>query len=53
MPAAALANEQITVHEVSLATIDDWLAAKAAAGFMIEPKVYAGLYWLLKEQRVR
>lgn len=43
-----IAHENITVHEVPLNAIHDWLEAKVRAGFMIEPKVYAGLYFLLK-----
>jgi ADP-ribose pyrophosphatase len=44
-----IAHEKITVHEVPLPEIDTWLAAKAQAGAMIEPKVYAGLYFLLRK----
>jgi len=39
-------HENITVHEVPLNQIHDWLAAKAKEGLLIEPKVYAGLYFL-------
>jgi ADP-ribose pyrophosphatase len=41
-----VAHEEITVHEIPLSEVDDWLAAKASAGLLIEPKVYAGLYFL-------
>ncbi|MFO1512383.1 MAG: NUDIX hydrolase [Verrucomicrobiota bacterium] len=41
-----VAHEDITVHEVSLSDIDSWLAAKAKAGVLIDPKVYAGLYFI-------
>ena len=41
-----VAHENITVHEVLLAEVYDWLAAKAAEGLLVEPKVYAGLYFL-------
>jgi ADP-ribose pyrophosphatase len=44
-------NEDITVHLVPLANIDDWLAAKAREGLLIEPRIYAGLYFLLRETR--
>ncbi len=37
-------HENITVHEVPLSEVHDWLAAKASEGLLIEPKVYAGLY---------
>jgi ADP-ribose pyrophosphatase len=41
-------NERITVHEVDLNTIEEWLAARVKEGFLVEPKVYAGLYFLGK-----
>ncbi|MGH7980484.1 MAG: NUDIX hydrolase [Limisphaerales bacterium] len=45
-----IAHENITVHEVPLAEVHSWLEAKVRAGLMIEPKVYAGLYFLLRER---
>ncbi len=42
-------HEQITVHEVPLAEIDQWLAARAAEGLLVDPKVYAGLYFIRRE----
>jgi ADP-ribose pyrophosphatase len=41
-----VAHEDITVHEVPLAEVHEWLAKKAAAGLLVEPKIYAGLYFL-------
>ncbi len=41
-------TEQITLHEVPLAEVDAWLAAKFRAGVLIDPKVYAALYFLGK-----
>ncbi len=38
--------EAITVHEVPLSEVDDWLQARSADGVMIDPKVYAGLYFV-------
>lgn len=38
-------SEDITVHCVSLSTINDWLNQKMAEGLKVDPKVYAGLYW--------
>jgi ADP-ribose pyrophosphatase len=37
-------HEDITVHEVALGSVDAWLRRKIAAGVLIDPKVYAGLY---------
>ncbi len=39
-------TESIRVHEVPLKAIHAWLAAKIAAGKLVDPKVYAGLYFL-------
>lgn len=41
-----VAHEEITVHEVPLAGIISWLEAKAKTGILIDPKVYAGLFFL-------
>jgi len=40
------AHEEITVHEVPVRTVDAWLKRKTARGMMIDPKVYAGLYFV-------
>lgn len=45
-----VAHEKIIVHEVPLNEVHAWLAAKVQAGLLIEPKVYAGLYFLLREK---
>jgi len=44
-----VAHENITVHEVPLAQVDAWLADKARAGVLIDPKIYAGLYFLKRK----
>jgi ADP-ribose pyrophosphatase len=41
-----VAHEEITVHEVPLNDIHDWLEAKAKLGILVDPKVYAGLYFI-------
>jgi ADP-ribose pyrophosphatase len=41
-----VAHEDITVHEVPLAEIVPWLEAKAKTGVLIDPKVYAGLFFV-------
>jgi len=43
-------GENITVHRVPLASIDTWLANQAACGRLIDPKIYAGLYFLMRQQ---
>ena len=42
-------NENITVHVVPLAQIDDWLAGKAREGLLVEPRIYAALYFLMRK----
>lgn len=39
-------TEKIKVHEVALAEAIPWLRRREKAGRLIEPKVYAGLYFL-------
>jgi ADP-ribose pyrophosphatase len=41
-----VAHEDITVHEVPLSEVRGWLDAKAKSGVLIDPKVYAGLYFI-------
>lgn len=43
-----VAHEEITVHEVPLSDAHDWLAAKAKTGVLVDPKIYAGLYFLIR-----
>lgn len=38
-------SEQITPHAVPLAEIRAWLRAREAEGMLVDPKVYAGLYF--------
>jgi ADP-ribose pyrophosphatase len=41
-----VAHEGIMVHEVPLAEIVSWLDEKAKTGVLIDPKVYAGLFFI-------
>jgi ADP-ribose pyrophosphatase len=43
-------DEQITVHEIPLDEVDAWLAAKVRAGELVDPKVYAALYFLTRSR---
>ncbi len=45
-----VAHENITVHEVSLNEVHEWLVARRRAGLVVDPKIYAGLYFI--ERRV-
>lgn len=38
-------GENITVHEVPLAGVQDWLEGKVRAGLQIDPRIYIGLYF--------
>jgi ADP-ribose pyrophosphatase len=38
-------SEDITVHLLPLANAEAWLKKQIARGVMVDPKVYAGLYW--------
>ena len=44
-------NEDIKVHLVPLDEIDAWLAARTGEGFLVDPKVYTGLYLLSRQNR--
>lgn len=46
-----IANEKITVHEAPLNDIDAWLEKKRAEGCLIDPKLYAGLYFLTRRAK--
>ncbi len=39
-------SENITVHSVPLREVKGWLKNKSDAGYAIDPKIYAGLYWV-------
>jgi ADP-ribose pyrophosphatase len=41
-------SEDITVHLVPLAEVHPWLVARAAEGVLVDPKVYAGLWFLTR-----
>jgi ADP-ribose pyrophosphatase len=44
-------HEEIEVHEVALDEAADWLAAQGRRGRLIDPKVYAGLYFAERQSR--
>lgn len=50
-PGGGDASEDIEVHEVPLGSVDSWLAERLAAGVMLDPKIYAALYWLADRRR--
>lgn len=44
-------TEEIVVHHVPREGVAAWLAERAAAGYSIDPKLYAGLYFLERDAR--
>ena len=38
-------NEDITVHHVALENAVEWLDQRQSEGIMLDPKIYAGLFW--------
>lgn len=38
-------DERITVHAVPVAEVATWLREREAAGTLVDPKVWAGLWW--------
>ena len=38
-------NEDITVHLVPLENAPEWLQTRLAEGIMLDPKIFAGLFW--------
>lgn len=44
-PGGGDGNEDITVHHVPLDSAVEWLQARQAEGIMLDPKIYAGLFW--------
>lgn len=39
-------GENIIVHEVPITEVEQWLKQKAGSGCLIDPKIYAGLYFI-------
>ena len=44
-PGGGDGNEDITVHHVPLESAVEWLHARQAEGILLDPKIYAGLFW--------
>lgn len=44
-PGGGDGNEDITVHVVPLQNAVEWLDERQAEGIMLDPKIYAGLFW--------
>jgi len=44
-------GEDITVHCVPVAEVDDWLDARRAEGLSVDTRIYAALHFLARERR--
>jgi len=44
-PGGGDGNEDITVHHLPLESATLWLAERIVEGIMVDPKIYAGLFW--------
>ncbi len=40
------ASESIVVHEAPLASLLSWLGERQVDGYLIDPKIFGGLFWL-------
>ena len=45
-----VANEDITIHEIPMVEVVSWLETKARTGVLIDPKVYAGLFFVAQNR---
>ncbi len=48
-PGGGDASENITVHEIPVTEVDEWLSDVIRAGRPVDPKIYTALYWLQKQ----
>ena len=46
-------SESIIVHEIDLNDVDAWLKTMESQGYLVEPKIYTGLYFLKNYNRAR
>ena len=44
-PGGGDGDEDITVHHVPLESATQWLETRMTEGIMVDPKIYAGLFW--------
>jgi ADP-ribose pyrophosphatase len=43
-------HEEIVVHEIPVVEAAGWLERKAGTGILIDPKVYAGLFFVTQNK---
>ncbi len=49
-PGGGTGDEKIKVHEVPVAEVARWLREREEQGGAVDPRIYAGLYFILREQ---
>ena len=47
-PGGGDGSEDIIVHIIPLSEVEQWLEARLAEGILLDPKIYAGLFWANK-----
>ncbi len=52
-PGGGSETENITVHLAPRARVAEWLAGKMAEGYAVDPKMYAGIYFIDRDERGR
>jgi ADP-ribose pyrophosphatase len=45
-----VAHEDIVIHEVPLGELTAWFLTKTRLGILIDPKVYAGLFFVTQNK---
>ena len=48
-PGGGVQGEEITVHIVPVSQVRSWLSARERDGWLVDPKIFAGLYLLQEE----
>ena len=44
-------HEEIDVHEIPVDEVEEWLKTRSADGILVDPKVYTGLYFIMRRER--
>jgi ADP-ribose pyrophosphatase len=44
-------SENITVHKVSLNKIEEWLQGMQKQGYLVDPKIYAGMFFIKNQKK--
>jgi ADP-ribose pyrophosphatase len=47
---AGVASERITIHEIPMVEVVRWLETRARTGVLIDPKIYAGIFFVTQNK---